>query len=207
MAACNGSPQCSGLLLNRATQALYSPGSTWKTVTLIAALDSGAISPDTVFDFGEPVQSANGPYYVYRVDGGVVTDPNHTEPRLSLELSYAKSANAAFANRRRNAGGCFIDYAARFGFSAPGEKRFPFEFDFSPGQLAVDVNTLYKNNLLRAVTAIGQGELLTSPLNMGMVVLAVYNNGDLPLPYLVYGERYPGEPDSNLTEGAVIQYR
>ncbi len=87
--------------------------------------------------------------------------------------------------------GILIDYAARFGFSAPIDKRFPFEFDFSPARLANDVNSLYKNNLLRAVTAIGQGELLTSPLNMGMVALAVFNNGELPLPYLVDAEHDP----------------
>ncbi len=190
LASCNGSPQCSGPLLNRATQALYPPGSTWKTVTLIAALDSGETSPDAVFDFGEPVKGASGSYYIYTVDGNVIADPNHTESRLSLELSYAKSANAAFARiANEMPPGNLIDYAARFGFSAPPEKRFPLGFDFSPAQLAGDVNSLYKNNVLRAVTGIGQGELLTSPLNMGMVVLSVYNNGELPLPYLVYGER------------------
>jgi len=191
-AGCNGSAQCNAPLLNRATQALYSPGSTWKTVVLIAALDSGQVSPSTVFDFGEPLQGAGGPYYVYRVDGSVIADPNHTEARLSLELSYAKSANAAFARiGNEMPPAVMLDYAARFGFSAPAGQHFPFEFDSSPAQLANDVKSLYKNNLLRAVTAIGQGELLASPLNMAMVVLAVYNNGELPLPYLVVGERDP----------------
>ena len=68
------------------------------------------------------------------------------------------------------------------------------------------MNGLYQDNLLRAVTAIGQGELLASPLNMGMVVLAVYNQGDLPLPYLVYGERsHAGGQDINLPERTVIR--
>ncbi len=186
LASCDGSPQCSGFLLNRSTQALYSPGSTWKTVALIAALDSGSVAPDAVFDFGTPLQSPNGPYYVYRVDGGEISDPNHSEARLNLEMSYAKSANAAFAQiGNEMPPKVLIDYAARFGFSAPANRRFPFEFDFSPGQLATDVNRLYKDNYLRAVTAIGQGELLASPLNMTMVVLAVYNQGALPVPYLV----------------------
>ncbi len=103
-AGCNGSPQCSGVLLNRATQGLYSPGSTWKTVTLIAALDSGEFAPDTIFDFGEPVQSANGPYYVYRVDGGVVTDPNHTESRLKSRTCVCEICQCGFcAHGQRNA--------------------------------------------------------------------------------------------------------
>ncbi len=188
--ACAGAPHCSGILLNRATQGLYTPGSTWKTVTLIAALDSGQVPPDMVFDFGEPVQSPNGPYYVYRVGGGVITDPNHRENRLNLELSYAKSANAAFARiGDEMPAQVLIDYAARFGFASPGAAQpaasFPLEMDYSPGQLVSHASELAENDLLRAATAIGQGELLTTPLNMGMVVLAVLNDGNLPLPYLV----------------------
>jgi peptidoglycan glycosyltransferase len=188
--ACAGAPHCSGILLNRATQGLYTPGSTWKTVTLIAALDSGQVTPDTVFDFGDPVQSPNGPYYVYRVGGGVITDPNHRENRLSLELSYAKSANAAFARiGDEMPAQVLMDYAARFGFASPGSAQaatqFPLGMDYSPGQLVSDAKELAENDLLRASTAIGQGELLATPLNMGMVVLAVMNDGNLPLPYLV----------------------
>jgi peptidoglycan glycosyltransferase len=191
MEACGNAPACSSILLNRATQALYPPGSTWKTVTLIAALDSGQLPAEAVFDFGEPVNSPGGSYYVYRVGGGVITDPNHQENRLSLELSYAKSANAAFAQiGDEMPPPVMMDYAARFGFSSPGAvdlpaARFPLEMDFSPGQLVSDAKELVQNDLLRAATAIGQGELLATPLNMGMVVLAVVNDGDLPLPYLV----------------------
>lgn len=50
--ACGDSPDCRAPLLNRATQALYPPGSTWKTVTLITALDSRQVTPETVFEFG-----------------------------------------------------------------------------------------------------------------------------------------------------------
>ncbi|MEJ2353456.1 MAG: penicillin-binding transpeptidase domain-containing protein, partial [Anaerolineales bacterium] len=76
---CDDGPDCRAPFLNRATQALYPPGSTWKTVTLIAALDSGQVTPDTLFDFGEPVQGSDGPYYVYNVDGYNIIDPNHRE--------------------------------------------------------------------------------------------------------------------------------
>ncbi len=83
-----------------------------------------------------------------------------------------------------------MDYAARFGFASPGAAaqpaaQFPLEMDYSPGQLVSDAKELAENDLLRASTAIGQGELLATPLNMGMVVLAVMNDGNLPLPYLV----------------------
>jgi hypothetical protein len=90
-------PSCLGALLNRATQGLYAPGSTWKTVTLAAALDSGLVTPQTVFDFGEPRQGPSGIYYVYPVNGFEIVDPNHSERHLDLVRSYAVSANAAFA--------------------------------------------------------------------------------------------------------------
>jgi peptidoglycan glycosyltransferase len=211
--ACAGAASCSGILLNRATQALYPPGSTWKTVTLIAALDSGQVPADMVFDFGEPVQSPNGPYYVYRVGGGVIPDPNHRENRLNLELSYAKSANAAFARiGDEMPAQVLMDYAARFGFTSPGAAAqpvalFPLEIDYSPGQLVTDAKELVENDLLRAVTAIGQGELLTAPLSMGIVVLAVLNDGSLPLPYLVEkvytpsGEAAARQPERLLITG------
>lgn len=183
---CGEGSDCQGILLNRASQALYTPGSTWKTVTLLAALDAGQVEPGMVFDFGEPVQGADGPYYVYRVDGGTIPDPNHREDKLTLEMSYAKSANAAFARiGDEMPPDVLIEYARRFGFSASEDEHFPIEIGYSPAQLARDVDSLYENNLLRAVTAIGQGELLTTPLHMGMVVLAAVNEGNLPLPYFV----------------------
>jgi murein DD-endopeptidase MepM/ murein hydrolase activator NlpD len=65
------------------------------------------------------------------------------------------------------------------------------DINTNPSQLARDPRSLYENNLLRAVTAIGQGELLTSPLNIGMVILSILNEGDLPVPYLVQSVRQP----------------
>ena len=192
LTGCNDQPGCGSPFLNRATQALYPPGSTWKTVSLIAALDTHQVTPDTVFDFGDPIQSPNGPYYIYTVDGGVIPDPNHRENKLNLEMSYAKSANAAFARiGDEMPPDTLVDYAARFGFGAPGEIRFPLEVDSSSAQLAQKVDSLYENNLLRAVTAIGQGELLTAPIHTAMVVLSVLNAGDIPMPYLVQAIREP----------------
>lgn len=195
---CNGAPTCMAPFINRATQALYSPGSTFKTVTLIAALDTGQVNPQTIFDFGEPVITANGQYFVYEVDGGIIPDPNHKENRLDLPMSYAKSANAAFARiGAEMAPDTFINYAQRLGFSPPDGKVFPIEIEFIPSQLANNVDELRSNNLLRAATAIGQGELLITPLNNAMIVQAVLNDGDLPVPYLVQAVR---APDGTLNE-------
>lgn len=197
--ACDALPRCQAPFLNRAAQARYPPGSTWKTVTLIAALDSGQVTPGTQFDFGEPIEGEDGIYYVYKVDGASIIDPNHREDQLSLEMSYAKSANAAFARiGDEMPPEILINYGERFGFGFPGDTIWvPMDMDYAASQLAQDSRSLYDNNWLRSVTAIGQGELLSTPLNLGMVVLAVLNNGDLPVPYLVQAVK---EPDGSVLD-------
>lgn len=186
--------ECRAPFLNRATQSLYTPGSTWKTITLIAALDSGQVTPETVFDFGEPLRDQNGKlYYVYRVGGGVIPDPNHSEDRLALPLAYGKSANAAFARiGAEMSPETFIEYARRLGFGDGQEVLLPSEIPAVPSQLAQDVEEIRGNDLLRAATAIGQGELLTHPYGMAASVLPVLNDGRFPVPYLVDGIQEPG---------------
>ena len=62
---------------------------------------------------------------------------------------------------------------------------------------------------LRASTAIGQGELLASPLNMALVAATVVNHGDLPRPHLIRAIRAPsgsllhGEPSGAWLAGAM----
>jgi peptidoglycan glycosyltransferase len=189
-------PECQGVFINRPAQGLYVPGSTFKTVTLIAALDTGQVTPQTVFDFGQPVAGPDGPYFVYEVGGGVIPDPNHKEAQLDLVLSFAKSANAAFARiGDEMPAGVLIDYAGRFGFSAADPDAWSLEIPWAQPQLASDVNLLKDNALLRASTAIGQGELLVPPLGMALVMMAAINRGDLPMPYLVEEVRSPaGQP-------------
>lgn len=175
-------------LVNRATQGLYTPGSTFKTVTLIAALDSGQVKPDTVFDFGQPRTSQDGRiYYVYTVGGFDIVDPNHKENRLTLTDSYAVSANAAFAKLADvMSPDTYIEYGEKLGFSTPDyTQRFPLELQVSEPQLANDVNDLRTNNVLRASTGFGQGELLVTPISMAMLVELVVNNGSIPVPYFV----------------------
>jgi penicillin-binding protein A len=183
-------PACEGALLNRATQGFYTPGSTWKTVTLAAALDSGLVTPQTVFDFGEPRQGPNGIYYVYEVNGFEIIDPNHAERQLDLVRSYAVSANAAFARMGDELGAdTFVDYATRFGFGRA--EAPPLEIAASPAQLAADPDAL-ADDVLRASTAFGQGELQVSPLSMALVVATIVNDGDMPRPHLLLHLQSPG---------------
>lgn len=200
-ANCHAGVNCPGALFNRAAQGLYIPGSTWKTVTLIAALDTDQVTPATVFDVGPPLKDDKVAYYIYEVDGGVVVDYNHTEQVLNLKQAYVTSANAVFGRiGYEMSADTLIEYATRLGFNQPDGEGPPLEIATSVAQLANDPEALYHNNFLRAITAIGQGELLTSPLSMALVVAAVVNEGDIPTPHLLRAIRHPsgdllaGEP-------------
>jgi peptidoglycan glycosyltransferase len=209
--ACDGSASCRQALFNRATQGLYTPGSTWKTVTLVAALDSGQVTPETAFDFGPPLRDANGRiYYVYTVDGFSIKDPNHPERRLDLVRSFAVSANAAFARiGDEMPAEVMIAYAGRLGFGRKDDGVPPIEIDASAARLAVSPQELYTNNPLRASTAIGQGELLASPLSLALVTMAIVNDGDIPVPHLVQsvtdpsGNPLAGEPSDHWISDAM----
>jgi len=183
---CDGSTNCRQAMFNRAAQGSYTPGSTWKTVTLIAALETGQVTRETVFDFGPPLRDRNGQiYYVYTVDGFSIVDPNHQEQQLNLARCYAVSANAAFARiGDEMPADILIDYAARLGFSRRDGSPPPIEIDASAARLSTNPQSLYTDNPLRASTAIGQGELLASPLSLALVTMAVVNDGEVPAPHL-----------------------
>jgi hypothetical protein len=118
-------------------------------------------------------------------------------------MSYAKSANYAFAQIGDQMDpDIFINYATRFGFSNP--QPFSLEIESSPAQLAINPDALRSDSLLRASTAIGQGEALASPLEMGMLVLSVLNNGDLPLPYFVQSIQSPAGKPMNMDRNRQI---
>jgi peptidoglycan glycosyltransferase len=181
-------------LLNRVTQGLYTPGSTFKLVTMIAGLDSGAITPRTVFDFGEPKTDQSGKvYYTLEVNGGVVYDANHKENRLDLKQALVYSANVAFAKVALDMNpDTYIKETAEMGFDTPNyAQRYPLELPVAAPQLANNIDNIRTNDLLRAHTGYGQGELLTTPLNMAMVVEAIVNDGTFPVPYMVEAIRDP----------------
>lgn len=194
-------PICTGLdcpvsFWNRATQGRYAPGSTWKIMTLIAALDSGQVTPRTTFNHAAAPFEADvysGCYY-YQVGTGTIPDCNHLWlPELTLTEALAYSANGAFAYLgEQMPASVMVDYAHRLGFNgADALVAPPLESGATGGQLARDVADLSTNAYLRATTAIGQGELLASPLNMALVVSAVVNDGQIPHPHIIQEVRKP----------------
>jgi peptidoglycan glycosyltransferase len=178
---------CSGAapLLNRATQGLFTPGSTFKIITAAAALDTGAFTPDSSFadpgyctEYGKPVYNAGNP------------DQNGPESfgRLTLRQGFQHSVNSVFCNVGKKIGaGTILRYAKRFGFysvppfDTPLNERAPSGLYnrsslFDPrNQNAVDPGRL----------AFGQERMLATPLQMAMVAGTVAAGGLVIRPYVV----------------------
>ncbi|HEY8491546.1 MAG TPA: penicillin-binding transpeptidase domain-containing protein [Dehalococcoidia bacterium] len=163
-------------LLNRATQGLYTPGSTYKTVTAAAALDSGYATPSSRFECRQP--------YVVQ---GFRIECRNLPPGLTqydFVRAYAYSVNATFAQIAVDLGAAtWVEYSRRFGMGSA------LPFDIPTAETQISASPL--DPVLLANSGFGQGELLVTPLQMALVVAAVANGGELPRPYLVQEIRSP----------------
>lgn len=174
-----------------ATLSAVPPGSIFKSIVLAAALDTEHAKPDDIYEFGAAYTDEQGQYYAYNVNGVQIEDRNHLEDRLNLHDSFVVSANYTFAQLADEMDAqTLVTYAEKFGIGRNGTDKYPaMRLGTSPAQLVNDtenaVSILEDNQLLRAITGIGQGELLVSPLHMALVTASFINNGDAPQPYVI----------------------
>lgn len=172
-------------LFNRALQALYVPGSTFKTVTATAALDTNLVDLNQPFSCTTAVKIGT-----YSVD---CHNSQHI-PKLTFKQAYAWSSNRVFgltglllgfpklapvnpwlddkppADYPWTAGGAsiqpgadvLVDYARRFGFDRP----IPFELPIAVSQMK-NPSTEWMPELL-VQTAFGQGEIQATPMQNGI---------------------------------------
>jgi peptidoglycan glycosyltransferase len=172
-AACPGS---AAPLLNRATQGLYSPGSTFKTVTAAAALDNGVYNRDSRFDdpgycveYGQKVSNALNPDQTAESYGNV-----------DFLQAYEHSINAVFCNIGKTLGAKkVLDQAKKFGFYSKPPIELPANEVAASGLYNLKTHSLYDNAGIvdPGRLAFGQEHLLVTPLQAALVASAVANGG------------------------------
>jgi peptidoglycan glycosyltransferase len=172
-------------LLNRATQGLYTPGSTFKTVTLAAALDTGMLSPSSTFSYTLRAPDAVHHAWWHQSQNGILCENHPTsQGQFDLTAAYAWSCNVAFSEIGLQLGPeTYADYARRFGLGSAA----PLEIPVATSQLFHTPNYFSgpEQRYALASTAFGQGELAVTPLQMALIAAAVANEGMIPQPYLV----------------------
>ncbi len=173
-------------LLMRATQGLYPPGSTFKTVTAAAGLDTGIVQANSTYtDTNGKVQVEAGAYV--HVDCSTCRPGNHG-PRFTLTEGYKWSLNVVFAQLALQVGPNRMDeYARRFGFGTQYDLGVPV----AASKIASDTAQLAGSKNLLAATGYGQGDVQATPLEMALVAATVARGGTLPTPYLVGSIREP----------------
>ncbi|MBW3633383.1 MAG: penicillin-binding protein 2 [Chloroflexi bacterium] len=161
-------------LVQRATSGLYPPGSTFKTITAAAAIDTGVAQPDTIYEDAGALMIA----------GHTLVEqnrPNEQQTLWSLTESLAWSLNVVFAQIGLQLGGDTLAQAARgWGW----DSDIPFDLPVEPSRVSVTPGFL-DNPVAVAETAFGQGELLTTPLQMAITAAGIGNDGEIMRPHLV----------------------
>ncbi len=164
-------------LLNRATQGLYPPGSTFKVVTAIAALDSGRFTPSTTLSGRNGIEISGVPL---NNDAGEDYGP------IDMTTALTKSVNTYWAQVAEKLGKPTMKrYMQRLGFDKALPVDLPRDQRLTSG---VHVGTKIRDPLSSHVdigrVGIGQEKLLVTPLQMAMVAAAVANGGKLMRPHL-----------------------
>lgn len=178
-------------LMNRATQAQYSPGSTFKPLQALVSLESGAISENTLYSCNGPGSS---PIKCSHHHGSPVTLLNAIEQscnpyfwqafRATVEKDGYGEKNLQFKDNYQK----WIDNVKSFGL---GQKFVDSDiYEQSSGSIPSQAfyNRYYGQTGWRAMTirslSIGQGEVLLTPLQMANMMAAIANSGHYITPHL-----------------------
>lgn len=177
-------------LLDRATQGLYPPGSTFKTVTLAAALEKGLARLDDAYSFA--LRPPDGEHqYAWHANQFTSCENHPQTGSFDLRGAYGLSCNVVFSELGLKVGAPALqDYARRFGF----EEKPPLEIPTEASRIATTPDYFTGEERFYAVasTAFGQGELSATPLEMALVAAAAASWGSIPRPYLVAQVRDQG---------------
>ncbi|MBU2649713.1 MAG: penicillin-binding protein 2 [Bacteroidetes bacterium] len=183
-------------LMNRAIMGTYSPGSTFKILNALIALQENVLTPETRYDCQGPetrpircshhhvtplelhdaIMHSCNPFF-WKTFRSIITNPNYS------------TTKEAYTQWRK--------YAIKAGFGTKFNTDIPFELsgNISPAEY---YDNVYGENHWTALTirslSIGQGEILVTPLQMANFACIVANWGYYFPPHLlrnIYGTEGP----------------
>jgi cell division protein FtsI/penicillin-binding protein 2 len=166
-------------LAGQAFSAPQPPGSTFKIITTVAALQKNVVKLDDEFEItdginvgGRFIENANGEYC-----GGTFLE------------AFAESCNADFLPLGPQIGNTkMVETAEAFGFNAPPTLYSPsIVKEVEPAESTIPKDIGEEVDL--AVSAIGQGEVLATPLQMASVAQTIANDGVRMPTSIVYSRK------------------
>jgi peptidoglycan glycosyltransferase len=157
-------------LLNRATQGLYPPGSTFKILTILEYIRENP-------DYEDYTYHCEGTGVFNSVTINCYNNKKHGE--VNLLESFAKSCNTSFANISTSLSAeSFRKLCDTFLFNNP----LPTDFVYNRSSFVIDKKS---ENYELPQTSIGQGDTQITPLHNGLIVATIANGGAMMKPYVV----------------------
>jgi Penicillin binding protein transpeptidase domain/NTF2-like N-terminal transpeptidase domain/Penicillin-binding Protein dimerisation domain len=173
-------------LAGQAFSAPQPPGSTFKTVTTTAALEKGVVSLDDEFELTDGVN----------VGGRFISNANGEVCGGSFREAFAESCNADFAPLGPKIGNDdLVATAEAFGFNSPPAiyaQSVVEEVEPPESSIPTEIG----DELDLGVSAIGQGEVLATPLQMATVAQTIGNDGVREPTALVLNRKLRPAPES-----------
>ena len=162
-------------MFNRATQGIYAPGSTFKMVTAVAALESGIITPSSIIQ-------DRGIYTYYKDPQPmcwIYSQTGSTHGRINVSQAITDSCNYFFYEVGRLTGIRTLDsYASQFGLG----QSTGIEIGDSSGVLAspewAESHDQEWTDGQTITAAIGQSHNLFTPLQLANYVATLVGGGD-----------------------------
>lgn len=153
-------------LMCRPLTGLYPPGSTIKPAIAGAAIDLGLAGDGAVYDCRGSI----------RAGGSVIRDAAGAHGNVDLDTAIALSCNTAFVHLALEAGSRLPEALGRYCLSG----SLPLEAPTAPAALPSEATEEALGQL-----AIGQGDMVVTPLHVAMIAAAVVNHGVMMRPRLV----------------------
>lgn len=182
------------VLINEAIATRFEPGSVFKSITKAAALEAGAITPETVYNDTGRIAIGNHVIgnFDQRAHGEVTMSVAH---QRSLNVGAVITANALGSERFRE----FLAHVFRLedltGVDLPGEVRGDLSGLWPPNARPINF----------ATASFGQG-VAVSPIKLVQIFGSFANGGTLLQPRIVRGVHHSGGGEE-LSKPKVIQER
>lgn len=174
------SDNSSSVLLNRATQGLYPPGSSFKILTTLAYMRQ---QPGSFQNFQYDCTSK-----ITVEDVTINCYNNAVHGQEDLKSAFAHSCNTAYSQIGMELDNeDFRSLCEEFLFN----RSLPTTMQHSTSQFSLEADSSYGDQM---TTAIGQGQTLVTPLHMALLTATVANGGIMMRPYCVDRiETYDGD--------------
>lgn len=161
----------SSVLLNRATQGLYPPGSTFKILTLLEFIRE---NPEDYIQYNF---SCDGKLDLK--EGSIECFNHQKHGYVTLRSSFAKSCNSSFGNiglkldrekYQKTLEDCLFN------------KDLPLTMSYAKSSVLISEDY---DDITMVRTAFGQGSTLMTPMHINLITQAIANGGMLMKPYIV----------------------